>query len=277
MTPVQKAIWCIEHSFAREISLDEVARVAGVSRFHMARSFGEATGLSVMRYARGRRLTEAARALADGAPDILAVALDAGYASHEAFTRAFRDQFGRTPEQVRATRRLDTLQLVEPIRMDQNLIANLEPPRFEHGQALLIAGSSARYTFATNQGIPAQWQRFAPRIGHIPGQVGTTSYGVCCDFDEDDSFEYICGVEVTRFGDLPEGLRTLRIPSRRYVVFTHRQHIAAIRATHHTIWNQWLPRSGHEVADAPSFERYGADFNPRGGTGPVEIWLPLAA
>jgi AraC family transcriptional regulator len=47
-----------------------------------------------MRYVRGRRLTEAAKVLSDGAPDILTVALDAGYGSHEAFTRAFRDQFG---------------------------------------------------------------------------------------------------------------------------------------------------------------------------------------
>ena len=54
-----------------------------------------------MRYARARRLTEAARVLAKGAPDILNVALEADYGSHEAFTRAFRDHFGMTPEAVR--------------------------------------------------------------------------------------------------------------------------------------------------------------------------------
>jgi AraC-like DNA-binding protein len=56
---------------------------------------------------RGRRLSEAARVLANGGPDILSVALDFGYGSHEAFTRAFRDQFGLTPESVRAQRHLD--------------------------------------------------------------------------------------------------------------------------------------------------------------------------
>ncbi len=75
--------------------------IAGVSRFHMVRAFAAATGLSVMRYVRARRLSEAARALADGAPDILALALEADYGSHEAFTRAFRDHFGVTPEAVR--------------------------------------------------------------------------------------------------------------------------------------------------------------------------------
>jgi len=101
MNPVEKAVWFVETQFERPISLEEIARVAGVSRYHMARAFAEATGQSVMRYARGRRLTEAARSLAAGAPDILAVALSAGYGSHEAFSRAFRDQFDLTPETIR--------------------------------------------------------------------------------------------------------------------------------------------------------------------------------
>src|SRR5690606_28886374 len=100
MNPVGKALWYIERHFAEDLSLEEVANFADVSRYHLTRAFGVATGHSIMRYVRGRRLTEAARSLASGAPDILAVALEAGYGSHEAFTRAFHDQFGRTPEQV---------------------------------------------------------------------------------------------------------------------------------------------------------------------------------
>src|ERR1700739_1552990 len=132
MTPVGKALWFIESHFAGDISLGEIAEVAGVSRYHVTRAFGEATGLSVMRYVRGRRLSEAAKILANGAPDILSVALDAGYGSHEAFTRAFRDQFGPAPETVRAQRHLDNIALVEPIMMDQTLLTNLEPSRFEN-------------------------------------------------------------------------------------------------------------------------------------------------
>ena len=109
MNPVAKALWFIESHFAQEVTLVEVSDVAGVSRFHMARAFGMTTGCSVMRYVRGRRLSEAARTLAKGAPDIIGVALDAGYGSHEAFTRAFRDQFGLTPEMVRASAPFTTL------------------------------------------------------------------------------------------------------------------------------------------------------------------------
>src|SRR5260221_12013680 len=102
MNPGQKALWFIESHLARELTLEQIAGVGGISRFHMVRAFAAATGFSVMRYVRARRLTEAARALAGGAPDILTLALDAAYSSHEAFTRAFRDHFGVTPESVRA-------------------------------------------------------------------------------------------------------------------------------------------------------------------------------
>jgi AraC family transcriptional regulator len=277
MHPVGKALWFIERRLADDISLAEIACFAGVSRYNLLRAFGVATGYSVMRYVRGRRLTEAARRMAAGAPDILTVALDAGYASHEAFTRAFRDHFGLTPEAVRAQRHLANIITVEPISMDESLITNLEPPRFESGRALLIAGLGERYRFETNQGIPRQWERFEPYIGTIHGQVGRTAYGVCCNADGAGNFDYIAGVEVSSFDDLPTEFARVRIPAQRYAIFSHREHISRMRATVYTIWNKWLPTSGLAHADAPDFELYDDRFDPRTGTGTVEIWLPVKA
>ena len=275
MNPVGKALWFIEAHLTCETSLADIACASGLSRFQLLRAFGTATRRSVMRYLRARRLTEAARQLAAGAPDILALALDSGYGSHEAFTRAFRDQFGLTPEAVRKQRHVDDLQLVEPIRMDESLIVALDPPRFEIGGTLLVAGLGERYTFETNQGIPLQWQRFVPYLGNIPGQVGWVTYGVCCNADGAGNFEYVAGVEVASFDNLPPEFHRVRIPEHRYVVFTHSGHIAGIRGTWHTILNKWLPESGHQIDDAPDFERYGEDFDPQAGSGKVEIWLPL--
>ena len=275
MTPVGKALWFIESHFAGEISLGAIAEVAGVSRYHVTRAFGEATGFSVMRYVRGRRLSEAAKALADGAPDILAVALDAGYGSHEAFTRAFRDQFGPAPEQVRAQRHLDNIALVEPIKMDTTVLPDLKPPRFEELKPLLVAGLSERYDCESSKAIPAQWQRFAPHIGNIAGQVGWTAYGVRHNCDEDGNFDYTAGVEVASFSALPSEFGRVRIPAQRYAVFSHADHVSTIRRTIVTIWNKWLPGSGLQVADAPDFERYGESFDPRTGMGGLEIWIPI--
>src|ERR1700761_7472692 len=54
MNPAQKALWFIESHLAETLTLDEVAGIAGVSRFHLVRAFAAATGLPVMRYGRAR-------------------------------------------------------------------------------------------------------------------------------------------------------------------------------------------------------------------------------
>jgi len=277
MNPVEKALWFVESHFTADITLDQIAAAGCVSRYHLTRAFGAATGHSIMRYVRGRRLTEAARGLCNGAPDILAVALESGYGSHEAFTRAFRDQFGVTPESIRARGHLHDIDLMEPIKMDQSLIENLTPPRFEDGKRLLVAGLSERYTCETSAGIPAQWQRFVPYLGKLPGQVGRIGYGVRYNFDDSGNFDYLCGVEVDDFTDLPPQWGRVRIPKHRYAVFSHREHISTIRRTWSTIWNKWLPESGVQAADAPDFERYDEHFNSMTGMGGVEVWVPIEA
>jgi AraC family transcriptional regulator len=277
MDPVNKALWFIESHFAEPVDLDVVASAAGVSRYHLTRAFHGALGQPVVRYLRRRRLTEAARSLANGAPDILSVALEAGYGSHEAFTRAFREQFGVTPETVRAQRHTHNLDLMAPIAMDKDSTVKLDPPRIVEGKAMLVAGLNVRNGCANRANIPGQWQSFAPRIGHIPGQVGRAAYGIVYNNDEEGNHDYICGVEVTDYSKLPDDLDRLRVPAQRYAVFAHAGHISGIGSTWNTIWSKALPESGHAIADAPAFERYGDEFDGRTGLGGVELWIPLKA
>jgi AraC family transcriptional regulator len=275
--PVERALWYVESHFTREVSLDEVARICGVSRFQMSRAFGEALGLSLTQYLRGRRLSEAARALAAGAPDILAIALEAGYGSHEAFTRAFHEQFGLTPAELRTRGHLDGLALIEPRRRDPPAPAALEPPRLERRGPLSIAGLGERFPSHSLAGIPALWQRFHAHLGHVPGQVGSVAYGVCMAAGGDrGSTHYLAGVEVADLSEIGETLTGLRIPGQRYAVFRHAAHITTIASTVEAIFRAWLPASGHAAAGFPDLiERYDASFDPDTGAGGLELWLPL--
>lgn len=277
MEPIRRALWHIEsHLMGAELSMDDVARAAGVSRFHLSRMFANAIGQSAMSYSRGRRLSEAAKLLAGGAPDILAVALEYGYASHEGFTRAFRDQFGATPESVRAASSTDAITLVEPMHMTGHVLPDLDPPRFDTAPTLLIAGIGRRYKPSKDVvAIPLQWQRLSPYFGAIPHAVGDIAYGVIHDYDNDGAFSYLAGVEVSRFDDLPKEFSTVRIPERRYAIFTHRGHISSIPGTMTAIWQKWAPEHGHSPVDAPGFERYDERFNPETGEGEVEVWVPV--
>jgi AraC family transcriptional regulator len=275
MDPVQKAIWFVEGHLGDAFSLEDVADVAGLSRFHLVRAFGQVTGRSVMRYVRARRLSEAARGLAAGAPDILNVAFDAGYGSHEAFTRAFREQFGLTPEQVRAQGCVRKLDLVEPIKLDQLAPITLAPPRPVDRGPLLLAGLLEHYKDGDMSAIPNQWQRFGPWLGNIPSQVSGMAYGVICNSDDEGTTDYLTAVEVGDFANLPSELHRMRLPAQRYAVFSHGGHISEIPSVWRTIWADWIPQKVKKLADAPFFELYPEAFDPMSGTGGFEIWLPV--
>jgi AraC family transcriptional regulator len=275
MDPVQKALWFVESHFREPCALEDVARACRVSSFHLTRAFAASLGLPLMRYVRGRRLSEAARVLQQGAQDILAIALDAGYGSHEAFTRAFRDQFGLTPEQVRSQGNLANISIVEAIALNTTSLPDILPPRFETLEPFQISGLVERYACQSPQGIPDQWQRFNAYSGLTPGQVGKVAYGVSFNFDSESNFNYMCGVETKGSRDMPEAFQTLHVAGQRYAVFRHAGHVAGIRGTLAAIWRKWFPESGCQAVEAPTFERYGPEFNPSTGMGGFEIWIPI--
>lgn len=276
MSPVEKALWYIEGHLRLDLTLADIAASTSVSRHHLLRAFGAATGLSVMRYVRGRRLSEAAQRLSDGAGDILSVAIDAGYNSHEAFTRAFGEQFGATPAEVRARGTIEQLALVQPMSLDAAPL-EIESPRFEDLDVLLVAGLNRRYGgLEDSAGVPGQWQQFGVEQAQIKGRGGPSAYGVCFNLDDEGSMDYLCGIQVAGFGSQGSQFACLRIARRRYAVFVHRQHIAGIRRTWDAIWNGWLPRSGHEVADAPLLERYDDHLHPQSGRGGFSLLVPLS-
>lgn len=275
MTAIAKTIWLIESHFGVNLTLDDMAANAGVSRTYLSRIFPLATGYSISGYTRARRLSEAAKALAEGAPDILSVALDAGYGSHEAFTRAFRDQFGMTPAALRQRRSVAGIALVGALPMQADVAVTLSPPRIEAMPARRFAGMLERHDMSQTNTIPQQWQKFGPYIGHIGGAIPGSAYGIVRDSDG-FSCNYLCGVEIRSSAELPPGFVTLDLPARRWARIRHSGHISTIRSTVLAIYDQWLPGSGERQAEGASFvEYYGAEFDAASGLGTCEIWIGL--
>ena len=255
-----------------------MAEASGLSRFYLTRVFPAATGHSVFAYLRGRRLTEAARALVDGAPDILSVALDAGYGSHEAFTRAFRDFLGLTPEEVRARRSLENLPLLEAIRMSDLPVIELATPTFREVGTMLIAGIRQYYTYEERGGIPAQWQRFSHTSATSPAASAGSAYGVCMRVADDrEGFDYICGVQVKSLDELPEELSRLAHSGAPLRGVRAQGSVSTIGSTCAAIFGDWLPNSGFKRAEGPlmMIEHYDERFDPQSGEGGLEIWVPL--
>lgn len=81
----------------------DVAAQVHLSERHAARLFHAATGESVLGYHRRLRLEHAASRLLSATESIESVALDSGFADRRHFTRCFRQHFGISPRDYRAT------------------------------------------------------------------------------------------------------------------------------------------------------------------------------
>jgi AraC family transcriptional regulator len=87
----------------RSVPLEAMTAATGVSRYQAARAFARLAGESPKAYTLRLRLERAAATLSATDARVLDIALDAGFTSHEVFTRAFTRHFGRTPTAYRAT------------------------------------------------------------------------------------------------------------------------------------------------------------------------------
>lgn len=279
MSVVSETLWYLEGHLSGDLSVQSVADAVGISRFHATRAFSLATGLSISEYVRVRRLSEAAKALASGATDILEIALSAGYGSHEAFTRAFRQHFDLVPEQVRARGHTQTLNIMQPMRMNPQTQSTLPAPKIvERTDALLVFGIGGTYGGKSGNSmarIPSQWDRFTPYLGNIEGQRSTVTYGVCTNIDDAGCMRYVAGVEVCEFPAEPQSFERLRIPPQSYAVFWHAGHVASVQASWQSIWQDGLRRAGLQAAEGDCFERYDERFDPMSGSGGFELWVPI--
>ena len=275
MSLANRALWTIDRNLTGELSLGAVAGACGVSRYHLAHAFGETTGMPVMEYVRRRRLSEAAARLASGATDILDLALEFGYASHEAFTRAFRAQLGTTPEEVRRNASTDGLPVLKPAKVGEGARPAIAASRIEASGELKFIGLAEHVPFSQMQNIASQWQRFMAHYGEIENKAYPIPAGVSTNLDDEGNFDYVCAVQVKRFGAHPKGLTELIVPAQSYAVFRHDAHVSEIGQTFAAIWNDWTPQEGKSIADGACIERHMETFDTRTGFGGVEIYVPV--
>lgn len=91
----------IGDNYERDVSLAELARVAGMSTFHFAREFKRATGTTPHQYLIKFRVERAKALLKESEMPIIEVGFRAGFSHQSHFTRLFRKLTGTTPRSFR--------------------------------------------------------------------------------------------------------------------------------------------------------------------------------
>ena len=66
------------------------------------------------------------------------------------------------------------------------------------------------------------WQELHPHLGEIPGQMGSTAYGLVANIAAGgDTYFYLAGVEVSTFSDFDSNFTGITVPTQRWAVFPH--------------------------------------------------------
>jgi AraC family transcriptional regulator len=103
LSRVTRTVRAIERRHDETMTLESLARDAGLSPYHFLRTFQRLTGVTPHQYILRTRLREAATRIAREPGRILDIALECGFGDVSNFNRAFRSEFGVSPSAYRKT------------------------------------------------------------------------------------------------------------------------------------------------------------------------------
>jgi AraC family transcriptional regulator len=275
--PLERARAFAEANACENVSLEQLAEVAGLSAYHFSRQFAARFGVSPIAFVREQRMASAAvRLSGKTAPTLVELAFDLGFESQEGFTRAFKRAHGVSPGRYR--RSPGALKETAMITTRSSLTMSAAPVA---RAGFRVAGFSKVIGESNRHEIPTLWPRL---MQHLPldGQTGDdASFGVCIPTEgQDGCFRYLAGVPIADGAPAPEGMEVIDVPAQSYLVFRqdtdgsdlHPQMQAAAKE----IWGERAPNSGYKLAMGPDLEAYPPDFRPDAPSY-VEWWIPVVA
>jgi AraC family transcriptional regulator len=250
------------------LRLEELAAVAGVSRFHFHRIFHAMTGETVAEVVRRLRLSRAGWRLRTTTETVTDIAFEAGYESVEGFGRAFRQAFTIAPS---AYRRAFSPPGMHPSNIRLAYQPETGAVRFihlpgDHGMDIKIETFPAEPAVLLRQVGPyehadAAHLRLRDWV-QAEGLMTASSKTLGRSYDDPeqiprDQLRYDACVTVADIvPDPPEGIRAEMLPGGRYATTLHRGSYSGFTDAFQRLFCLWLPESGEEVADRPCIERY---------------------
>jgi AraC family transcriptional regulator len=257
---------------AGDLSLDALADVAAMSRFHWHRVFHAMTGETCAQAVRRIRLNRAACWLVRTEWPVAEVAARVGYPSAQSFGRAFKSAYGMAPVQFRTSGKEDAPHLLQrkgDIPMF-DVVTETAParrlaaiahrgPYIEVGRAFETAGAmiGARNLWPQTRGMAAVYL-------DDPSAV------------EPQDLRAFAGFELIEGAALPDGFEEIAIPGGPVARLRFRGPYAGLHKGYDHLYCTWLPNSGRDPGDAPAYEVY---VNTPGDVAPADlltdICLPL--
>lgn len=255
-----------------DLSLDNLADIAAMSRFHWHRVFLGLTGETCAQAVRRIRLHLSASMLCHSDMPVGEIAKNIGYPNSRSFIRVFSERYGLSPGVFRK------MGSVAPFK--SNLLAGetsmfnidiIDAPKrrlaaiFHKGPYIGIAKHFE--TLATIAGSRGLW----PQVKNVLGVYRDDPNAVA----EKDLRSY-AGFEVSDTFELMEETQELVLIGGAYAVLHYKGPYTSMQPAYNYLFGEWLANSGRELRDEPAYEVY---LNSPSETKPddllTDIYMPL--
>ncbi len=290
-TAVRAAMIRIVTRLDEALDLPSLAREAALSPLHFHRIFRGMVGETPLELHRRLRLERAAFELTHGESSVTRIAFDAGYETHEAFTRAFRSAFSSSPSEMRRASRTARdresrggPRLLPRTHITARVGVHYDPAHtrgsgdpesilpattFLPGVSLMNVEirdmSALRLATVAHRGPYAHISEAFTTLGGLAGPAGlfahpgVTMVALYHDDPENtppDELRSEAAISVPEGATLPAGLGEARIPAGTYATTTHVGPYTALGDVWARFMGDWLPRSGKRLGPGTSFEIY---------------------
>ncbi|GGC19883.1 AraC family transcriptional regulator [Marivita lacus] len=270
---LRRVVQYIHDNPAGDLSLDALAAVAAMSRFHWHRVFVAMTGETCAQTVRRIRAHKAAHWLIQTEWPVSVIAVRSGHRNVQSFARSFRVHFGVTPAAFRAAGVSGEFQLLREGRREMVAydIREREPVRLAalpHRGAYQDIGRAFQEVAAifTARGL---WAEAGPMIGVYHSDPSAVP--------EADLRSH-AGVQVGAGFEMPDVLEEVVLPGGPHAVMLYIGPYAGLPAAWDALYGKALPASGRLPAEHASFEVY---LNDPTSVAPealqTEICVPLAS
>ncbi len=267
---IQRVIVHIGTHLDEALDLPQLAADAALSPFHFHRVFRGMVGETPAEFVRRLRLERAAWQLVSTSAPVTAIAFDAGYEAHEAFTRAFRQHFGASPSEYRDTPRTSH-RLAAPcgVHFDPRQPMAAFIARHSEGVSMDVhidqqparRLAAVRHVGPYNQ-IGRAFAQLGQALGPSLAQLGAGGAAMIALYHDDpesvpvEALRSDAAVVVPDNFVMPPGLSEQRLPAGRYASTLHIGAYEQLGDVWLRFMGEWLPASGEHVAESPALESY---------------------
>lgn len=287
---IQKTLDYMEEHYEEALTIKQLSSIVHLSRFYYQRLFYRLTGYTVSEYLRSVRLKMAAGLLKADNGKIMDIAMQCGFSSHSTLTRAFRQCYGMSPAEYRASSDIHLDHVIKPeLRMQYTLVDEgvplicddmvLEIQRRVQKEPLWFSGytkedESAKIAQPKENTLVALWDRLEQDdvLQHAALDEGND---ILTPSQTPGAFTYMAAVHTA---EPVKGYTAFEMPVGTYAVceyeaesFEDLVQKALYKASAY-LFEVWLPRHGY-ACDAFLIQRY---IRPKQEDCRLQLWVKIS-